>query len=80
MEQGNQGSEGDCCAGLFLAEAADGRPGELLLECCMCGRMWQLQRDGQMVAVWGRRTTRSSFGGRASVGLSESSRRGSSSR
>ncbi len=39
----------DCCGGLFLAKVAEDRPGELLLECCMCGRPWRRQRDGTLV-------------------------------
>ncbi|MGB2987583.1 MAG: hypothetical protein WBE26_17090 [Phycisphaerae bacterium] len=48
MEQ-KSGRVRECCGRFFLAEVAQDQPGELLLECCLCGRRWRRERDGRLV-------------------------------
>jgi hypothetical protein len=37
-----------CCAGLFFADAVQGKPGILVLECCRCGQQWLRHPDGAL--------------------------------
>ena len=48
MEQ-ESGRDRECCGRFFLAEVAQDQPGELLLECCLCERLWRRERDGTLV-------------------------------
>ena len=50
MDEGS-GKGRSCCGRYFLAEAAQDQPGELLLECCLCGRPWRRGRDGTLVPL-----------------------------
>ncbi len=38
-----------CCGRFFIAEVAEDQPGELLLECCACGKVWRRQADGRIL-------------------------------
>jgi len=43
-------SPGKCCGTLFYAHLVHGRDPLVVLECCVCGRLWHRRMDGILVA------------------------------
>jgi hypothetical protein len=44
-----QSAEDACCGQLFFAHWIGKHPPLVVLECCLCGRLWHRREDGRLI-------------------------------